>query len=79
MWGISWIKRAGKAGKADAYNKEGKIPVIRASICTGEKVAGFKDEATGKFEDLMLIRSDADLQEFLRKYQVEEGEIRKEW
>lgn len=79
MWGISWIKRAGKAGKEDAYNKEGKIPVIRASICTGEKVAGFKDEATGKFEDLMLIRTDADLQEFLRKYQVEEGEIRKEW
>ncbi len=82
MWGISWIKRAGKtgkSGKADTYDKEGKIPVIRASICTGEKVAGFKDEATGKFEDLMLIRSDADLQEFLRKYQVEEGEIRKEW
>ena len=76
MWGISWAK---KSGKADTYDKEGKIPVIRASICTGEKVAGFKDEGTGKFEDLMLIRTDADLQEFLRRYQVEEGEIRKEW
>lgn len=61
------------------YDKKGKIPVIRASICTGEKVAGFKDEATGKFEDLMLIRNDGDLKEFLRVYQVEEEEVRKEW
>ncbi|HBN57343.1 MAG TPA: aspartate dehydrogenase, partial [Lachnospiraceae bacterium] len=30
------------------YDKTGKIPVIRASICTREKVAGFKDEKTGK-------------------------------
>lgn len=62
-----------------SYDKTGKVPVIRASICTGEKVAGFKDEATGKFEDLMLIRTDKDLQEFLRRYQVEEQEIKKEW
>lgn len=25
------------------YDKTGKIPVIRSSICTGEQVAGFKD------------------------------------
>lgn len=79
MWGIHWAKKTGKAESGNTYNKEGKIPVIRASICTGEKVAGFKDVETGKFEDLMLIRMDADLQEFLRRYQVEEGEIRKEW
>ncbi len=79
MWGIHWAKKTEKAESGNTYNKEGKIPVIRASICTGEKVAGFKDVETGKFEDLMLIRTDADLQEFLRRYQVEEGEIRKEW
>lgn len=65
--------------KTILYDKEGKIPVIRASICTGEKVAGFKDEKTGKFEDLMLIKKDADLKEFLRLYQVNEDEIKKEW
>ncbi len=38
-----------KAGQKANYNKEGKIPVIRASICTGEQVAGFKDKSSGKF------------------------------
>ena len=61
------------------YDRGGKIPVIRASICTGEEVAGFKDPLNGKFEELMLIRDDRDLQEFLRRYQVEEAEIKREW
>ena len=61
------------------YDKTGKIPVIRASICTGEQVAGFKDEASKKFEELMLIRSEKDLKEFMCLYQVKEDEIRKEW
>ena len=62
-----------------SYDKSGKLPVIRSSICTGEQVAGFKDSASGKFEELMLIRNDKDLQEFLRKYQVDETEIKREW
>ena len=32
----------------DTYDKENQIPVIRASICTGEQVAGFKDIHLGK-------------------------------
>jgi len=64
---------------AAAYDKGGKIPTIRSSICTGEQVAGFKDPSSGKFEELMLIRNDRDFQEFLRQYQVEETEIRREW
>ena len=62
-----------------SYDKSGKLPVIRSSICTGEQVAGFKDSASGKFEELMLIRNDKDLQEFLRQYQVDETEIKREW
>lgn len=50
-----------------------------ASICTGEQVAGFKDSISGKFEELMLIRDEKDLSEFLSRYQVEESEIRREW
>lgn len=61
------------------YNVNGKIPTIRASICTGEQVAGFKDPVSGKFEELMLIRDNRDLSEFLHKYQVEESEIKREW
>ena len=62
-----------------AYDKSGKVPVIRSSICTGEQVAGFKAEDTGKFEEVMLIRDDSDYQEFLRLYDVAESEIKREW
>ena len=30
------------------YDKENKKPMIKASICNGEQVAGFKDIRTGK-------------------------------
>lgn len=61
------------------YDKTGKTPVIRSSICTGEQVAGFKDTVSGKFEELMLIRGEKDLAEFLSRYQIEESEIKREW
>ena len=61
------------------YDKTGKIPVIRSSICAGEQVAGFQDIVSGKFEELMLIRDGKDLSEFLSRYQVEESEIKREW
>ena len=61
------------------YNKAGKIPVIRSSICTGEQVAGFKDPVSGKFDEMMLIRDSHDLAEFLSSNQVEESEILREW
>ncbi len=61
------------------YDKHGKVPVIRCSICTGEQVAGFKDVVSGKFEELMLLRDDRDFSEFLRQYQVRENEITREW
>lgn len=61
------------------YDKTGKLPMIRSSICTGEQVAGFKDPVSGKFQELMLIRNDKDLQEFLARYQVSESDVRREW
>lgn len=61
------------------YDKTDKKPVIRASICTGEQVAGFKDVKTGKFEDLMVIRSEADRKLFMDLYDVKEEEIKKEY
>ena len=40
--------------KKEPYDKEHFQPVIRISICTGEKVAGFKDLEGGKFTEVML-------------------------
>lgn len=61
------------------YNKEGKKPVIRASICTGEKTAGFKDRKTGQIEELMLITGKKDLERFMKLYGVEAEEIETVW
>ena len=68
-----------KREKPKPYDKTGKIPVIRSCICTGEQTAGFRDTASGKFEEVMLLRSDADLQEFLRLYGVDAADVKKEW
>ena len=64
---------------APGFDSSGKIPVIRTSICTGEQTAGFKDPSTGKFYDVMLIRSDADLREFLETYQVAAEQLQREY
>ena len=48
-----------------AYDKENKKPVIKASICNGEQVAGFKNIHTGKIEEVMLIKNQADLDALL--------------
>lgn len=65
--------------KNSSYNKETQIPVMRVSICTGEKVVGFKDKITGKFADVMLIRNESDLNKFCKEYGVEKDHIDKMW
>ena len=51
-------------------------PVIRASICTGERVACMRERSTGKLHELMLIRTDEDLALFRRRYGIGGVEIR---
>ncbi|SEQ06898.1 hypothetical protein SAMN04487977_102380 [Treponema bryantii] len=53
------------------FNPETQYAVIRSSICTGEKVAGFKNKSDGHFTEVMLIRSAADEKEFKETYGVE--------
>ena len=65
-------------GKDGANGKENKKPVIKASICNGEQVAGFKDIHTGKIEEVMLIKNQADLDVFKKMYGIDE-EIAKEY
>ena len=60
------------------YDKDNKKPVIKASICNGEQIAGFKDIHTGKIEEVMLIKSPADLDAFKKMYGIDE-EIAKEY
>ncbi len=63
--------------KQPEYSPEQYTPVIRVSICTGEKVAGFKDRSTGQIKEIMLIRSDRDIQAFREKYDIKDEKIEK--
>ncbi len=58
-----------------SFDREKKRPVIRASICTGEKTACFQDIETGRLEDVMLLRDRADMEQFLAEYGIREDEL----
>lgn len=62
-----------------SYDKENLRPVIRASICNGEQVAGFKNIHTGKFSEVMSIKSEKDWEEFLGKYGIMREDVRREY
>lgn len=65
--------------KVEPYDKEKQKPVIRASICNGEQVAGFRDKVTGVFTEVLLIRNDKDMNSFLKKYDIKISDISKEY
>ena len=67
--GFKYHKQALAEGVPDDPDTQG--PGIRASICKGERVAGFKDKVTGHFTEVMLLRSAADEQQFKDAYHIE--------
>lgn len=69
--------RKKKEEATNAYDLTQYTPVLRCSICTGEQTAGFKDNATGTFHEIMLIRNDKDLEAFKQQYGVQE--LKKEY
>lgn len=73
--------RKDRAGRALAekipFDPERQIPVLRSSICTGEKVAGFKDLEGGHFTEVMLIRTPRDEARFREIYGLES--VKKEY
>ena len=57
-----------------SYDRINRKPAIRSSICTGERVAGFVDMHSGHFQEIMLIRSQKDIDDFKETYDIE-GEL----
>lgn len=51
-------------------------PVIRASICTGERVACMRNRESGRLHELMLIRTEEDLDRFCRETGTEKENIK---
>lgn len=68
-----------KAINTYEYDRKKDQPVIRASICTGEEVAGFKDRQTGKFTEVMALRGSSDREKFLAQYGLDASDVKKEY
>lgn len=67
-------KRVNKP-KTGNYDHDKLVPIVRASICNGEQVAGFKDKETGEFRDETLITGPEDLEKFKIKYGISEIKV----
>lgn len=61
-----------KKQAVDTYDKENWKPVLKCSICNGEQVAGFKNIHTSEFKEQILIRNEAELNAFKKRYGIEE-------
>ena len=72
------MKEAGMFGRKKntapsiEYDPETEYPVIRASICNGEKVAGIKTKTTATFREIMTIRTNEDLLDFKKMCGVDD-------
>jgi hypothetical protein len=64
----------GRKPKTIPYDREKQKPIIHCSICTGEQAGGLKDLETGKFTEVMLIKTPADLEKFLSMVGLEQVE-----
>ena len=64
-------KAGGNQFEPPPFDPETQTAVIRSSICTGEKVAGFKNKRDGHFTEVMLIRTARDVEEFKERYHVD--------
>ena len=54
-----------------SFDPKTQYAVIRSSICTGEKVAGFKNKTDGHFTEVMLIRNSEDEKQFKETYGID--------
>ncbi len=60
-----------KKPAAPAYDPETQEPAVRKSICTGEMTVGLIDKKTGRFQDLMRVEDQAELEAFCRRIGAE--------
>ena len=71
LFGKKKTKYGNDLRDAIQYDPETMYAVIRSSICTGEKVAGFKNKKDGHFTEVMLIRTPEDEKRFKEIYEID--------
>ena len=58
-----------------AFSLEEYEPVVRSSICTGERVACMRDRESGRLREVMLIRTGEDLDAFCKAYGLKPEQV----
>ena len=61
--------------RSGAFDKENWKPIICRNVAGGKQVAGFKENHTGEFMEVMPIRNSRDMDEFLEAYDISIAEI----
>ena len=64
-----------KLRRSIPFDPEKQVAVIRSSVCTGEKAAGFRDAEGRHFTEVMLIRSRQDEERFKAIYGLDSLKI----
>ena len=59
-----------------AFSLEEYEPVVRSSICTGERVACMRDRESGRLREGMLIRTGEDLDAFCKAYGLKPEQVK---
>ena len=70
------IFKKSKSVENPKYDSNKKEPIIKASICNGEQVVGFRNLDTGDFQEVMFISCNKDLEKFKNRYGIK-GDIKK--
>ena len=71
---FAFLKPSSKSRRT-AFDPQQYRPVMRVSICTGERTAGFQDRQGGAFVEVMQVRNDRELAAFCTEYGVTPHEI----
>ena len=70
------FRKEKRAPQLPSFPPEDYEPVIRSSICTGERVACMRERATGRLHEIMLLRTNEDLALFCRNYGLQADAIK---
>ena len=65
-------KRKKQTDQKIPYDPARQTAVLKCSICNGEQIAGFQDQETGRFQEVLLIQCEDDLKRFKKAYGLSE-------
>ncbi len=73
---MNWLRNLFQKKTEPSFDAEKLQPAVRKSYCNREMSFGFIEKATGKFREYSGGSSEADLEEFCRKYGIRPEDLK---